>query len=160
MKTAAIELIAKERERQINIEGWTSEHDKKHDKGELALAAAAYALAEEIRDETKSNRSPYWWPWENRYWRPTPNDRTRELVKAGALIVAEIERLQGTENNNGWIRIESEEGLPKDSFNYYLYCSEGRILRMEEYEYFKKYIDTEIEATHYQPIVKPKPPVY
>ena|SRR5690606_26741278 len=93
MKTSAIDLIAQERKRQINIEGWTPPHDQDHDKGELALAAAAYALAEEIRDETKSNRSPYWWPWEEQSWKPTPDDRIRELVKAGALIAAEIERL-------------------------------------------------------------------
>lgn len=97
METTAIELIAKERERQINIEGWTPEHDAKHDKGELALAAAGYALAEELREESNDNFAPYWWPWENRYWKPTPNDRIRELVKAGALIVAEIERLQNLE---------------------------------------------------------------
>jgi len=27
------------------------------------------------------------------HWKPTPDDRVRELVKAGALIAAEIDRL-------------------------------------------------------------------
>lgn len=34
------------------------------------------------------------WPWEARFWKPCPDDRARELVKAGALIAAEIDRLQ------------------------------------------------------------------
>jgi len=33
------------------------------------------------------------WPWEKSWWKPTPNDRVKELVKAGALIAAEIDRL-------------------------------------------------------------------
>jgi hypothetical protein len=36
---------------------------------------------------------PGWWPWAERFWKPTPDDRVRELVKAGALIAAEIDRL-------------------------------------------------------------------
>jgi len=41
---------------------------------------------------------PFNWPWEDRFWKPTPNDRVRELVKAGALIAAEIDRVQRLEN--------------------------------------------------------------
>lgn len=83
-------LIADERARQITQEGWTPEHDDGHSNGDLAVAAACYAApggqlrGEEIREQ---------WPWENAWWKPTPNDRVRELVKAGALIAAEIDRL-------------------------------------------------------------------
>ena len=94
----AIELIAAERDRQVNVEGWTIEHDEEHDKGELAIAAACYALAGLHRrtgfDEGGGTYVPVIWPWERAAWKPTPDDRIRELVKAGALIVAEIERLQ------------------------------------------------------------------
>ena len=38
-----IELISKERQRQIEEEGWTPEHDNQHTEGELALVAALYA---------------------------------------------------------------------------------------------------------------------
>ena len=82
-----IELIAKERQRQIDQEGWTPAHDDEHEFDELALAAAAYALP-----ASHKNSEPYLWPWDYKYYK-SPNDRVRELVKAGALIAAEIDRL-------------------------------------------------------------------
>lgn len=64
------------------------------------------------------------------------------------------------DTNNGWIKIESEDDLPKDSFNYYFYCSNGAVMTGNDLEYYKKYIIPELKASHYQPIVKPKPPIY
>jgi len=78
-----IDLIAAERQRQINVEGWTPEHDDGHTQGELARAAAVYAVPD-LHDD--------WWPWDDGWYRP--GDPIRELVKAGALIAAEIDRLQ------------------------------------------------------------------
>lgn len=92
MKTA-IELIAEERQRQIEVEGWTPEHDDHYDSCNLALAAVCYATPPEER-EGKYFSFQYLWPFWLRWWKPTPNDRIRELVKSGALIAAEIERLQ------------------------------------------------------------------
>ena len=98
MKTG-IELIAEERQRQIEKEGWTAEHDAEHKNGELADAAACYAMSAEKRDKyaswniVKSFKFPRWWPWDSNWWKPTPEDRVRELQKAGALIAAEIDRL-------------------------------------------------------------------
>jgi len=82
----SIALIAAERQRQVDEEGWTPEHDDQHDREELALAAARYALP-------ARHRGVIAWPWEMSSWRPTPRDRVRELVKAGALIAAAIDRL-------------------------------------------------------------------
>ena len=105
MKTTAIELIAKERERQVNIKGWTPEHDKEHDKEELTWAAICYltpkgrrAPATRYLNIYDEEELPYpeAWPWEPENWKPTPDNRIRELVKAGALILAEIERLQNS----------------------------------------------------------------
>jgi hypothetical protein len=84
-----IEDIISERTRQKVREGWTSEHDDKYVGGELAAAAGCYAL------ESRKNgaRFELWplWPWAGKWWKPsTPR---RDLVKAGALIVAELERL-------------------------------------------------------------------
>ena len=101
----AIELIAEERQRQINVEGWTSDHDDKHTDGSIADAAGCYALSADQREKYQSfsvtyNRwYPRWWPktWDVKWWKPSPDDRIRELVKAGALIIAEIERLQRLE---------------------------------------------------------------
>lgn len=89
MKTA-IELISDERQRQIQVEGHTLEHDNHHTKSELSVAAACYAMSY----LNSSGAIPPIWPWSANWWKPTPNNRVRELVKAGALIVAEIERLQ------------------------------------------------------------------
>lgn len=80
------ELIAAERQRQINAEGWTPEHDAEHDGGELVDAAACYLVP---------RLAHAYWPWSRDWWKPTPDDRVRELVKAGALIAAEIDRLIG-----------------------------------------------------------------
>lgn len=89
--TTGVDLIAAERQRQIDAEGWTPEHDAEHDRDDLALAAVGYATPPHLRP--LSGGAPRWWPWERRFWKPTPDDRVRELVKAGALIAAEIDRL-------------------------------------------------------------------
>lgn len=89
-KSIALELIAAERKRQIVSEGWTPAHDDQHVHGELSKAAACYANSS--LKEGHSN-IPYDWPWSKDWWKPTPDDRIRELVKAGALIVAEIDRI-------------------------------------------------------------------
>lgn len=91
-----IELIAEERQRQIQVEGWTPEHDDQHDTGDLAHAAAAYASAELYRRTTSKGHdsTPHIWPFQMSWWKPTPENRIRELQKAGALIAAEIDRLQ------------------------------------------------------------------
>lgn len=91
MKTG-IELIAEERQRQIEKEGWTPEHDDNHANGELAIAASCYAFPN--YDTDAQVQSVLRFPWENDWWKPTPDDRIRELQKAGALIAAEIDRLQ------------------------------------------------------------------
>lgn len=90
-----IELIAEERQRQIKVEGWSAMHDSDHDYDQLATAGAVYALPDRLRHNI--NRSgdlmPSLWPWERKWWKPVPDNRIRELVKAGALIAAEIDRL-------------------------------------------------------------------
>lgn len=96
-KRSGVELIADERKRQIDVEGYTAEQDKEYEDGELAMAAVCYATTEPNRI-WKSGASfvpiPMDWPWQNQCWKPSPENRVRELVKAGALIAAEIDRLQ------------------------------------------------------------------
>lgn len=96
LKPTAIELITAERARQVDVEGWTPEHDAEHDSDDLARAAACYALPRRWRDPlfVEPQCPPKQWPWEGRYWKPTPADRVRELVKSGALIAAEIDRIR------------------------------------------------------------------
>lgn len=84
-----VDLIAQERARQVAEEGWTPEHDDAHIHGELVKAAVTYTYAFTERAPTQP---PGNWPWAQRWWKP--DDRVRNLVKAGALIAAEIDRLQ------------------------------------------------------------------
>lgn len=90
------ELIAAERQRQVDVEGWTPEHDAEHGRGELIEAAISYAVAgrrAQSRPLITGDRSPYLpWPFDGG-WKPS-DDPIRNLVKAGALIAAEIDRLQ------------------------------------------------------------------
>lgn len=84
-----IALMAAERQRQIAQEDWTPDHDDRHDDGELASAAIGYIQA----TWKKFRRPPANWPWDDAWWKPSP-DPVRNLVKAGALIAAEIDRLR------------------------------------------------------------------
>ena|SRR3990167_4817054 len=110
--TTGVHLIAEERSRQINSEGWTPEHDDQHIYGELAQAGACYAVAQDVRDSTDGDEPADFWPrsWNESWWKPTPDNRIKELAKAGALIAAEIDRLQRLENNHagGPVRPEIE----------------------------------------------------
>lgn len=88
LSQAAIDVLA-ERKRQVEFEGWTAEHDDEHTKGEMARAAACYAIP---RTTWHAADILKWlWPWSGSWWKPA--DPRRNLVKAGALILAEIERL-------------------------------------------------------------------
>ncbi|HBN8448206.1 hypothetical protein [Pseudomonas aeruginosa] len=103
--------VQAERRRQVEAEGWTPEHDDEHDSGEIACAAACYALppAHPARIEGalgRYGRDPNIWPWTRDWWKPAPNDRRRELIKAGALVLAEIERLD---------RAAATQGGPRDA---------------------------------------------
>ena len=86
------EDVAAERRRQVEAEGWTPEHDDEHSTQELAFAAACYATADE------GDAPPAVWPWHLSWWKPT--DRRHNLVKAGALILAEIDRIDRTAARN------------------------------------------------------------
>lgn len=94
LSQAARDVVA-ERQRQKDVEGWSSEHDDKHHTGDLAIAAACYAQASTYDDVTRSDLSdippPRLWPWDEAWWKP--KSRRQDLVRAGALIIAEIERV-------------------------------------------------------------------
>ncbi len=85
--------VQAERRRQITAEGWTPEHDDEHDNGEMARAAACYALAGSSApsDGTAALLVSLAWPWDEQWWKPST--ARRDMVKACALALAEIERL-------------------------------------------------------------------
>lgn len=85
--------ILEERRRQITQEGWTEAHDDMHDSGQLAEAAACYVCC--AHHDWSTADLPAEWPWAAEWWKPTT--ARRDLVKAAALIIAEIERLDRAE---------------------------------------------------------------
>lgn len=85
---AILDVIA-ERQRQQSVEGWMPEHDDEHCNGELAMAAVCYI--NETGIVNRNGGKPWGWPWDASWWKP--NARRLNLVKAGALILAEIERI-------------------------------------------------------------------
>jgi hypothetical protein len=77
--------VMNERARQIDVEGWTTEQDDALEFEELPIAAVCYIIA----DAYDSVPEP--WPFAAGWWKP--KDRRRNLVRAAALLIAEIERI-------------------------------------------------------------------
>ena len=116
----ALADIAIERESQISEKGWTPEHDDQHDDGSLALAAALYCSPIPLHRVDVGPEGVTWidpWPWTRAAWSGREqagdamggvvkdgdgrdkHDRRRRLVIAGALILAEIERIDRAAEN-------------------------------------------------------------
>lgn len=118
MKTG-IELIAEERQRQIDVEKWDLKHDSDYKHGELVGAAMCYAAAyvnkhfpedkpvlraqvyippkSELFITGKVRNTGKWvdaWPWSKEYDKREKHDKLRCLVISAALIASEIDRLQ------------------------------------------------------------------
>lgn len=92
--TDGLKDIAAERRRQIEDEGWMPEDDDEHTNQELAKAASAYAWPVYLSNSPAVREDmPLQFPdeWDLDWWKPSV--RRRDLVKAGALIIAEIERI-------------------------------------------------------------------
>lgn len=122
----AVQDVIDELRRQVEVEGWSAAHDDTHDKGEMAGAAACYALAgvtyvapdhypprkkyaavvdarnsisEKERETTREAiklalgepSAPKSWPWDASWWKPS--NARRNLVKAAALLISEIKRI-------------------------------------------------------------------
>ncbi|BAR67545.1 hypothetical protein PA8380_27180 [Pseudomonas aeruginosa] len=98
--------VQAERRRQVEAEGWTPEHDDEHSHSQMARAAACYALAGSSapNDGTAALLVSLAWPWDQQWWKPTTP--RRDLVKACALALAEIERLD---------RAAATQGGPSDA---------------------------------------------
>ncbi|HFJ9858189.1 TPA: hypothetical protein ACPIBI_004826 [Pseudomonas aeruginosa] len=90
--------VQAERRRQIEAKGWTPEHDDLYCSAELPRAAAAYIL------NGANDEAPAIWPFVAKWWKP--RDARSNYVRAGALILAEIERLD---------RAAASQGGPSDA---------------------------------------------
>jgi len=91
----ALKSVRKERLAQLDREGWTPSHDDSHTGNELAFAGALYGLNAAMNGGRQTYEGHHaireLWPWSGEWWKPTT--RRRDLVKAAALLVAEIERI-------------------------------------------------------------------
>lgn len=104
--------VLAERQRQVEVEGWTHEHDDQHTNMEMAYAASAYLgpvwmapPAVSGGDFTVSSKPlfdfpPIQWAWHREWWKPggdSAEDYRWRLVRGAALALAEIERLDRAE---------------------------------------------------------------
>jgi len=96
--------VFNERIRQHQEEHFDPAHDDQHVKGEMLTAAICYitpavvtaqllasGMPPELEGKTDGIARPSMWPWSWEWWKP--KDRRRNLIRAAALIVAEVERL-------------------------------------------------------------------
>lgn len=92
---SVLDEIEDERFRQITKEGWTVEHDDEHARGEMSAAASCYAanacLNVSGEPSYATGHPPTAWMWGAEWWKP--QGARRDLIRAAALIVAEIERI-------------------------------------------------------------------
>lgn len=82
------------------------------------------------------------------------------IQKDDYLFLIRPKSLQGIEDNNGWIKIESEDDLPKDNGNYWVVIQGHKYPISVWYENTSNYHAAWVNFTHYQLIIKPKPPIY
>ena len=110
-------LIAQERDRHVWDEGWTAEHDDQHPHGEMAMAGTCYARHAATCpyiDNIKAYRSappPPDWPWGPEWWKP--KQPQRDLIRAGALMAAEFDRIDRRIIRDG-AKILAPEGTKDD----------------------------------------------
>jgi hypothetical protein len=103
---AMIDVLA-ERGRQQEVEKFDAHHDDQHVDGELAAAAGIYALhnsgglgvrdyiPEEGEPLPSEDAVPRGWPFAPDCWKP--KDARADYVRAAALLIAEIERIDRSE---------------------------------------------------------------
>lgn len=101
-----VQEIRAERDRQVLEEGYEVAHDDAHGPAKLLRAAGAYIDAAQQRlhvlhtlravGRDVSGLPPYadtaqpWdWPWSPEWWKP--KDPRRDMVRAGALLLAALE---------------------------------------------------------------------
>jgi len=99
MSKASDDVLA-ERQRQIGAEGFDAAHDDGHDD-DRALARASFCyLGHYVRrqwvfghdpENYKAEEPPDEWPWDFEWWKP--KDPRRDLVRAAALLLAQIEQM-------------------------------------------------------------------
>lgn len=95
--------VLEERQRQVEQEGFSVTHDIGYEAGKLACAGLCYAgHAAQRLQGADQDRVPSPWPFEESWWKP--KTVRRDLVRAAALIIAEIDRLDN-------LKIEADDAI-------------------------------------------------
>lgn len=113
-KISGYKLIAAERQRQIEVEGWTAEQDDEVGGENLVLAAQCYLNASD-----ESSSQPQTWPFQSERWKP--QTRQRNLERAGALYQAAAdiaERAEDYSLRNRLIEQMASCAIRLDSITY------------------------------------------
>jgi hypothetical protein len=109
VQVTGLELIAQERERQADDEGFSDRHDDDHPTGALATAGECYrwaALRSLAGDDVDPGTPPPSWPWGPEWWKP--GDVERDLVRAGALFQAEADRARRLGDTDAAVLLEQD----------------------------------------------------
>lgn len=104
----AIKDVINERQRQVNQEFYSIENDDEYKENELVRAAACYTnnvvsrgwtYSESDLETYQSEEAPDFWPWDLDFWKP--KSPRKDLVRAAALLIAEIERIDRAQEQKG-----------------------------------------------------------
>lgn len=95
----ALSDVAAERNRQVHVEGFTADRDDQYDSRQLSTAAACYAA---FTTAYPAGDPVEHWPWDKRWWKPSAEHR-KNLIKAAALLIAEIERIDRITTKKGGV---------------------------------------------------------
>lgn len=100
----AIVDVLNERQRQIEKEGYSTAKDDLYVSNELVRGGAGYVnhvvgrswtYNKEMPEVYQNEEVPEFWPWADNFWKPkSPRE---DLVRAAALLIAEIERIDREE---------------------------------------------------------------
>lgn len=103
-----VEMIAIERQEQIKKHGFDAEHD---DDYTTELLNAVLCIVGNVLNQFMTG---VFWPWSHEWWeRITGHRRKEQLAIAGALIAAEIDRLNRTVQTSD-LGAREEEGQDHD----------------------------------------------
>jgi hypothetical protein len=109
--------VIQERRRQELAEGFTPAGDDLQADGALARAAGCYAIGPQFLMMHRMGDGagnildvPVNWPWPPVWWKP--RSRREDLVRAGALILAEIERIDRADAGEAVVPEPGAQALP------------------------------------------------
>ena len=149
MRKSGLELIAQERQKQITKHGftgkWQAERPAYYETGQLLdVAKTMLNMDIVLRDHpTPLNWDPVW------YTRLTEKPFDERVVIAGALIVAELDRLESIEEIKRWEISEETANKLVDALSGVRVSAEGFLMNMKEMLILSAEKSLRVAGTHY-----------